>query len=40
MVYHKPKRREKYGFCSTLIFCSVCKPKTESKDFFWIYGKK
>jgi hypothetical protein len=40
MVYHKPKRGEKYGSCSTLIFCNECKPKTESKDFFWIYGKK
>ena len=39
MVYHKPKRREKYGSCSTLIFCNICKPKTESGDFFCVYGK-
>jgi hypothetical protein len=40
MVYHQPKKREKYGSCNTLIFCDKCKPKQESKNFFWIYGKK
>jgi hypothetical protein len=41
MVYHQPKKRkEKYGSCNTLIFCDECKPKQETSNFFWIYGKK
>lgn len=40
VVYHRPKSGEKYGTCTTLIFCYNCSPKTENKDFFCIYGKK
>ena len=40
MVFKNPKKREKYGTCNTLIFCDKCKPKQESENLVWIYGKK
>jgi len=27
------------GYCTTIKFCDLCKPKTQTKTFYIIYGK-